>query len=125
MNKPPLIYLAAPYTFQGRSTGYDVKKRVLEIDRASAWLFRNGFYVYSPISHTHPIKEADIALDGGWQFWAGYDERMISHCDELVVLTLAGWMESVGVTAEIKIAKGLEKPIRFMNPLTNQLTVMP
>lgn len=110
-----LVYLAAPYTFQGKFVGFEVKERVLWIDRCSAWLFKQGLFVYSPISHTHPIKEADPILDGGWTFWSDYDKRMIGHCDAFAVLMLQGWAESVGVTAELKIAKDLNKQIFFIH----------
>lgn len=120
-----LIYLAAPYTFNGTSQRLTILKRVLEIDAISGYLFQRGFFVYSPISHTHPIKEATDSLDGDWQFWAAYDERMISHCDKLMVFTLHGWEASVGVTAELRIAKKMNKPISYISPLTRQITAAP
>lgn len=50
-------------------------------------------------------------MPGGWEFWGGYDENMIERCDELYILTLKGWRESVGVTAEVAIALRLNKPV--------------
>jgi hypothetical protein len=45
---------------------------------------------FSPISHTHPIAlEGDLPL--GWEYWKAYDEKMLSICDEMVVLMLPGW----------------------------------
>lgn len=55
-------------------------------------------------------------MDGGWEFWQGYDQHMISLCDEVHVLMLQGWTNSVGVTAEIKIAKRLNKPFYYIDP---------
>jgi nucleoside 2-deoxyribosyltransferase len=108
-----LIYLAAPYTSHDRS---EVLCRVEQINIAAAKLFRLGHFVFSPISHTHPIKEADAALEGHWSFWKDYDERMLSHCDSVVVLMLPGWRESKGVMAEIGIADRLNKRIEYLKP---------
>ena len=40
-----------------------------------------------------------------WDYWEAYDKRLLAMCDQLYVLTLDGWYESVGVTAEIKPAQ--------------------
>ena len=69
--------------------------------------------VFSPISHTHPIAAAGN-LPVGWEFWKQYDLTFIEWCDELYVLMADGWRESTGVTAEIKLAKELGKPVRYL-----------
>jgi hypothetical protein len=38
------------------------------------------------------------------------------RCDEAVVLQLDGWIDSVGVQAEISLARGLGKPLHFVEP---------
>lgn len=115
-----LVYLAAPYSSQ---CNYTIQRRFIDINRAAAFLFES-YFVFSPISHTHPIKECS-SLKGNWEFWSDYDFKMISVCDELVVLMLQDWEFSTGVNAELKIAKELGKPIRYMNPITNQLLAAP
>jgi hypothetical protein len=118
----PLIYLAAPYS---HSDNYVRHRRFLEINRVTGHLFSKGLYVFSPISHTHPIKET-CNLDGGWEFWAGYDRKMIEVSDFLYVLTLEGWKDSIGVTAEIKLASiVLNKPVSYIHPLTLLVTPTP
>jgi hypothetical protein len=64
---------------------------------------RAGLYVYSPISHSHPIALAG-GLPLGWDYWEGYDREILSHCGALVVLEISGWSESTGVTGELKIS---------------------
>lgn len=118
-NKKPLVYLAAPYTAGGMATAFTTLYRVLKINHAAASLFRRGFLVFSPISHTHPIKEAcPEAMGGGWDFWKEYDTRMIDCCDEMIVFMLPGWEMSKGVNAEIKIAKSIGMRVRYMCPDT-------
>jgi hypothetical protein len=112
MKKGELIYLAAPYTHKKRSV---MVYRFRKINKAAAIIMGKGYYLYSPISHTHPIADAG-ELPRGWDFWGGYDEIMISACKVLVVLMLDGWKESTGVNAEIKIAQRLGLPIEYISP---------
>jgi nucleoside 2-deoxyribosyltransferase len=109
-----LIYLAAPYTFSGTSAEEVVAARVLAINKFAADIFINGDYCFSPISHTHPIKEV-ANLCGGFEFWRDYYFRMIRHCNELWVLQLDGWDKS-GVTAEIEYAISAGKPVQYRLP---------
>lgn len=104
------IYLACPYS----DPADDIKRwRFDQVNRRAASLMRQGFLVFSPISHTHPIALAG-ELSGGWEFWEQYDRTFIEWADELWVLCLGGWKQSVGVQAEIKIAKALGKKIQYL-----------
>lgn len=111
-----LIYLAAPYSHKDPEV---VEARVAHIAKAAARLLLDtGHNVFSPISHSHLIHVL-AGLAGDWEFWCKIDTDWLERCDEVVVLTLPGWRESVGVTAEIKIAKGLGLPIRYLHALVN------
>ena len=72
-----------------------------------------GEVVFSPISHTHPIAE-QCELPKGWEYWNKYDRAMLSQCVKVYVLTIDGWMESVGVAAELKIANELGLPVEYI-----------
>ena len=104
------IYLATPYT----GTPEQQQERFEQVNKVAAQLMANGFLVFSPISHTHPIALAGD-LPKGWDFWAAHDRTFIEWCDELYVLTLNGWAESTGVTAERKLARELGKPVRYLS----------
>jgi len=119
MNKQ-LIYLASPYM----GTWYQRELRFLQCARVAGFLISQGNYVFSPITHTHPIARV-CDLPGGWDYWGGYDRRMIKSCDELMVLTIDGWAESTGVTAELKIAQELGKPISYIDYVLLQITPNP
>ena len=113
-----LIYLGCPYSH----VNPDVQlKRFEAVNKAAAKLMKEGVFVFSPISHSRPLELAG-GLPGDWAFWEGYDRRMISHCDRLIVLTLPGWQNSTGVNAEIKIAKELQIPVEYMHPETYAIT---
>jgi Domain of unknown function (DUF1937) len=104
-----LIYLASPYSHPSA----DVRQQRFEaVCYHAATMMREGLMIFSPIAHMHSIAVFDD-LPKDFTFYATWNELMISRCDELYVLMLDGWRESIGVTAEIEIARRLEKPISY------------
>jgi hypothetical protein len=103
-------YLASPYSHPLATTR---ELRYRDARQATAWLLRHRIWAYSPIVHTH-----EMAIAGGMPadaaFWQDYNHAMIDQADELLVLTIEGWKESVGVTEEITYASDLNLPIRLM-----------
>ena len=108
-----MIYLASPYSHPDPSVR---EIRFREACRAAATLIRLGQAVFSPIAHGHPIAAFGLPTD--WRFWEPFDRRQLQRCDEVVVLMLDGWRESVGVQAEIRIAGECGKPLRYLAPET-------
>ena len=105
----PLVYLCSPYSHS------DLAIRQARFDaacRAAAKLIRQGRVIFSPIAHSHVLCQYGLPLD--WQFWEQLDRRFLDLCDEVVVLMLDGWRESVGVQAEIAIARELGKPVTYL-----------
>jgi hypothetical protein len=107
-----LIYLACPYSHADPAV---MATRFEAVNKAAAKLMAQGNYVFSPISHTHPIALAGT-LPRGWEYWEGYDRRILSCCDRIIVLRLEGWEQSTGVTAEIKIGHELRIPVDYIDP---------
>lgn len=107
-----LTYLAGPYSHPERAVRV---QRFEALNRAAAVLMAAGEHVYSPISHTHPIAEAG-SLPLGWDFWEQYDRIYLGMSRRVVVLTLDGWRDSKGVTAELAIAAELGLPVEYMAP---------
>lgn len=107
------VYLATPYSDPDPGIR---NKRFLAVNKVAGELMVQGNLVFSPISHTHPIALAGD-LPKGWEFWKDYDFTFINDwADEVYVLTLDGWEDSIGVTAEIKLAEALGKPVVFLTP---------
>lgn len=106
-----MIYLASPYS----SPSAVVRRcRYWEACRAAASLIRSGHVVFSPIVHSHPLVEHGLPLD--WTWWERIDREFLVRCDEVIVLTLDGWEQSLGVAAEIRLAEELGKPVRYLEP---------
>lgn len=104
-----LIYLACPYS-GNEEQSFEI------VTKFAAKLMKDGQFVFSPITHCHPI--AKIAkLPTTFDYWAEYDELMIKGCNELWVLCLDNWEKSKGVKAEIEIAKKINIPIKYLSNL--------
>lgn len=110
INAQRLIYLASPYAHPDPMMR---ELRFVMAMQSTASMMREGMTVYSAIVHCHPIQK-QYQLPTEWEFWQVFGETMISRCDELHVLMLDGWEDSVGVKAEIAIAERLDKPIRYV-----------
>jgi len=106
-----VIYLASPYSHSDPAVR---EQRFRDVCRGAAVLMRAGHAVFSPIAHSHPLVEH--GLPTGWSFWERYDREHLDRCDEVVVLMLDGWEESVGVREEIRIAREMGKPIQYVAP---------
>lgn len=107
-----MIYLASPYSHP------DPAVREARFDaacRACVDLIAKGHVVYSPIVSSHPLVRHGVRTD--WRAWERFDREVISRCDSLRVLELDGWLDSVGVLAEIEIARELGKPVDYMEPV--------
>lgn len=110
--KKQRIYLASPYSHPDPAIR---EERWHAACRASAALMKAGRIVFSPIAQTHPMALlGDLPLD--FEFWQDYNRAWIEACSRLIVLTLDGWRESVGVRGEIAIAKELGIEIEYLGP---------
>jgi nucleoside 2-deoxyribosyltransferase len=106
-----MIYLASPYSHPD----YDEReRRFTAACYATVQLIQSGHVVFSPIVHGHPLVWHGLPTD--WPFWERIDRDHLERCDEVVVLMLDGWRESVGVAAEIRFAAELGKPVRYLAP---------
>jgi len=100
------IYLATPYT------GYE-KESFKEVNKLAGKLINEGYVVFSPISHSHPIA-TECNLSKKWSYWKWLDICFIHWCDQLYISSFGNWKKSEGVKREIGIARTLNKPVHFM-----------
>lgn len=118
----PLTYLACPYS----SPDEEVKaNRFNHVTRVAARLMTENpkLNVFSPITHSHPLHVVGMA--GDWKTWKRIDTQYLRLCKTIIVLMLPGWTESVGVTAELKIARRLKMKILYLDYLTFKLSKFP
>lgn len=107
-----MIYLASPYSHVDQLV---CEARFREVCLIASRLLRIGLMVYSPIAHTHPItmvSGGNLNLD--WKQWEQFDSWFIERCGALWVADMEGWRESVGVQAEIKLARRCGKIVKLL-----------
>jgi hypothetical protein len=103
------IFVSSPYTHADPKVVEHRYEKVLEF---TARKINEGFVIYSPIVHCHPLA-AKFDLPKEFAFWEHFDKAMIDACQELWVLALDGWHESTGVEMEVQHARNIGKPIAF------------
>jgi hypothetical protein len=105
-----MIYLASPYSHENLAVR---EQRFREACRAATALLLAGHAVFSPIAYSHGLVQYGLPID--WSFWEWHDKEMLARCDEVMVLMLDGWEDSVGVREEIRIARELGKHVRYVD----------
>lgn len=92
-----MIYLASPYTYDNPEVE---RERFIKACQVAGIMIRQGYHVFSPIAHTHSIREA-VSLPDNFAFYRDLNLHMIDFCSGFFVLQMDGWMSSVGVQAEL------------------------
>ncbi len=106
-----ILYVACPFSHEKQ----DVRDyRFRTACRASALLMKAGVVVFSPLSHSVPIAEYVGEVESDHEFWLGQDIPILQRCEELLILGLDGWTESLGVRKEMFEALVLKKPITLI-----------
>ena len=108
------VYLASPYSHpepEVRAARYNAVSKM-----AANIIVESGGQTmpFAPITHSHPLYVLRPETGADFKSWQAFDEWMIRNCDEIWVLTLDGWKQSVGVQAEIAYAKKIWKPVRYV-----------
>ena len=102
MNKQGLIYVASPYYHDNH---YIMEERWEITSKACYIMLQAGFHIISPIMHWHPTKKLGLQYGQVDDKLVALNVKLLNCCNEIVVLTLNGWKESLGVTAEIEYAR--------------------
>lgn len=104
-----LLYLACPYTHPESEV---MLARFNEATRVAAEMTKMELNAFSPITHSHPMAAHDVP--GNWGFWERIDKVYLSLSYAMVVLNLEGAAMSIGVNAEIGIAKRMNIPVYLL-----------
>jgi hypothetical protein len=103
------VYLAIPYSHPNPEVR-EIRFRIA--NEVAGRLMLEGYVVFSPISHSHPIEET-CGINGDYTFWLLQDKHFIDWCDKLIVVTIYGWKKSIGVTEEIRYAESIGKEVEY------------
>ena len=113
----PLIYLAAPLGHQDPSVRED---RFESVNRYCGYLIRHRALVFSPLSLGASLDDDSISNSA----WYALGLQFLARSDEMRILALDGWENSVGVALETRYAKQLRIPISVVNPSTYEAQLL-
>ncbi|RKZ35540.1 MAG: hypothetical protein DRQ49_19280 [Gammaproteobacteria bacterium] len=109
--KKKKLYLAAPYSDEDEKVmEYRYEEAVKEVGK----LMELGYSVICPVVHYHPVAKA-ANLPRTWDYWQEIDIPLVHCADEVWVFMIKGWKKSIGVNAEIREARKLAKPVRYVD----------
>jgi hypothetical protein len=111
------IYIASPYTHSSDVVKQDRFERVAHF---TAKVMRDGGFAFSPIVHGHQLSVLH-SLPDDFAYWERYCLSTLSLAKVLYVLMLDGWLESVGVQAEIAFAEQNNIPVAYYEPETYEV----
>ena len=113
----PLIYLAAPLGHPDPSIR---QERFESVSRYCGYLIRQYALVFSPLSLGASLDENAISNSA----WYAFGLQMLARCNELRILALEGWEESVGVSLETRYARQLHIPVSVAAPSIYEVTLL-
>ena len=130
MKLTKMIYIASPYScyhwcFLVR---WAIELyRYFKVTQVTGRLQDKFKYAFiGPITQSHETSKYMKSRCGRFESWALRDLTFISRCNEVWVVTMDGWKESVGVQEEIKFAKTiLGCKVKYVNPKTLKITRSP
>lgn len=108
-----LTYLASPYSHEKEAVR---QERFHAACAAAAKIMHEGYPVFCPIAHSHPIEVHGMRQRPDHEFWMRQDIAILRKCERLVVLCIPGWDQSRGVNEEIHLAHRLGIPVEYMKP---------
>ena len=111
VGEPGFVYLGSPYSKY--YAGHDAA--AADVSIVAGRLMHLGLVVYAPIAHGHFIS-AHAELPQTWEFWKKQCQPMIDAASSLVVATMEGWQDSVGLTHEIACFLAARKPVIYVDP---------
>ena len=113
-----MIYVCSVYSLNKDNIGVEEHKALMHeryefVRDWTAHKLKEGFCLFAPIAHCHDMS-LNNDMPRGWDFWGPLDMMYIDACDQLWVLEMPGWEDSVGITAEIKYAKEIGMDIAYI-----------
>ena len=100
---PKLYYFSHPYTGNAEENFKLANARSLK-------LIKSGYYIISPITHSHPLDQLE---KHDLKFWMNLDQVIMSHCDGIILAP--NWETSKGCRLELRYFIKSDKEILKMD----------
>lgn len=105
-----MIFVSVPYSHPDQLV---VQDRVRILSHYCGKLLEEGKWNLSPVTHGTTISR-HVKLPMDFNFWQHISYEMLKVCEEMHVLMLEGWEDSIGVLGEINYAKMNNIPIHYV-----------
>lgn len=118
-----MIYIASPYSGKHWCWLVNWFTRLRRYKQVTALTGKlQDKYQYSfigPITQSHNTAKYMKSNSTDFKAWRKRDLTYISRCDEVWVVMMEGWDQSIGVLAEIEFAKTIYKmKVKYIDPIT-------
>lgn len=108
------VYLAIPYTWNA-----DISFKIA--NEVAGNLMKEGYVVFSPISHSHPISTHMKKYQFNQYFWQYQDLNLLVKFDKVIIIVINGKdidgykliENSIGCQAELRTAREHNIPIIY------------
>lgn len=112
-----MVYLASPFSHKSETVMKYREELVSIVAAELTAMYRVTLFM--PITQSYRMSQLRPKLFGTtFSAWKDIDLDAIEHCDEVWVVKMDGWKESIGVTAEILYAEENGIPVKFISPKT-------
>lgn len=107
-----LIFIAMPTA----GSVWDGKIRPAVLKWLAKLHAENETYTFvAPMVQDYQILQYLDGFEPNWQTWGNHCKRLIRVADEVWVMPMPGWKQSVGVQAEITYANELDVPVTVLD----------
>lgn len=103
-------YVAAPLKHENKSVE---EARIRLANLYTTVLLEQGRIVYCPIVYSYCFKPLGLCLPIPETTWIAHSIYMMAAANDLLVLEIPGYKESIGVAAEIAYAELYSIPIEY------------
>lgn len=107
-------FISSPYKHKNPDV---VEARVKLTKLYANTLIKRGMLVYSPIVYATAFKSLAACEEIPESVWVGHSMYMLASAARIVILEIKGYMESVGIAAEIAFAELKDIPITYSSEL--------
>lgn len=116
------VYIASPYTSR-RMFPFNKLEQYLRYREVTKFIGRlHDLYTHAfigPITQSHKTAPFTRTKAGGFDHWRDIDLTFISKSDEVWVVQLPGWDQSIGVLEEITFALKHQIPVHYWSKTKN------
>ena len=112
--KSKIVYIAVPFSDPSMKVKLE---RYSMVNKVCAKLMNEGVILFSPVTMGWSIAEATPdGLPTDWKYWQRTCTEMVRACYKIIVVMMPGWESSVGVQAEISLAKEYDLEVEYIDP---------